>query len=162
VIDSYPGKVHFTRLNLPLKSHEFAHGAAQAQVCAREQGKGDQMADRLFLAEDLHPSSNRELARELGVELNAYDQCISSGKADKIIEAESKILLDAGLQGLPTTYVGAKTILGAQPEEVFRDAFDRAERGEGDHGIPASVYWPLVFILAGAITWVGRVRRATL
>ena len=77
VIESYPGKVHFTRLNLPLKSHEFAHGAAQAQVCAREQGKGDEMADRLFLAEDLHPSSNRELAKELGVELTAYDKCIS-------------------------------------------------------------------------------------
>jgi predicted DsbA family dithiol-disulfide isomerase len=162
VIDSYPGKVHFTRLNLPLKSHEFAHGAAQAQVCAREQGKGEPMADRLFLAEDLHPSSNRDLAKALGVELTAYDQCISSGKADKIIAAESKILLDDGLQGLPTTYVGAKTILGAQPEEVFRDAFDRAERGEGDRGIPALVYWPLMLALAAAITWVGRVRRATL
>ena len=162
VIESYPGKVHFTRLNLPLKSHELARGAARAQVCAREQGKGDEMADRLFLAEDLHPPSNRELAKELGVELTAYDKCISAGTADKIIDAESKILLDDGLQGLPTTYVGAKTILGAQPEEVFRDAFDRAERGEGEHGIPASVYWPLVLAIAIAIFWVGRVRRATL
>ena len=162
VINSYAGKVNFTRLNLPLKSHEFAHGAAQAQVCAREQGKGDQMADRLFSADDLHPSSNRELAKELGVELGAYDRCIASGAADKIIEAEAKILIDDGLQGLPTTYVGAKTILGAQPEEVFRDAFDRAERGEGDRGIPGSVYWPTVLVLALAISWVGRVQRATL
>ncbi len=96
VIDSYPGQVNFTRLNLPLKSHEFAHGAARAQVCARAQGKGDEMADRLFSAEDLRPSSNRALAQELGVELTAYDHCISSGAADKIIEAESKILLDDG------------------------------------------------------------------
>ncbi|HYP75553.1 MAG TPA: thioredoxin domain-containing protein [Polyangiaceae bacterium] len=162
VIASYPGLVNFARLNLPLKSHEFAHGAAQAQVCARAQGKGDEMADRLFAAEDLHPSSNRELAKELGVELGAYDRCISSGEADTIIAAESKILLDHGLQGLPTTYVGATTILGAQPEEVFRDAFDRAARGEGEQGIPALVYWPLMLALAAAISWVGRVRRATL
>lgn len=162
VIESYPGKVNFTRLNLPLKSHPFAHGAAQAQVCAREQGKGDEIADRLFESEDLRPEANRELARQLGVELGAYDKCIASGAADKIIAAESKILLDDGLQGLPTTYVGAQTILGAQPEEVFRDAFDRAARGEGERGIPASVYWPLVLGLAAAISWVGRVRRATL
>ncbi|HET7544555.1 MAG TPA: thioredoxin domain-containing protein [Polyangiaceae bacterium] len=162
VIDSYPGKVNFKRLNLPLKSHEFARGAAQAQVCAREQGKGDQMADRLFAAEDLHPSSNRELAKTLGVELGAYDQCIASGAADKIIDAESKILLDYGLQGLPTTYVGAKTILGAQSEEVFRDAFEHAARGDGEHGIPASVYWPLALLIALSVSWVGRVRRATL
>src|SRR6185369_5813818 len=82
-----------------------------------------------------------------------------SGAADKIIDAESKILLDAGLQGLPTTYVGAQTILGAQPEEVFRDAFDRALRGEGERGIPALVYWPLVLALAAVISWVGRGRR---
>ncbi|MEO7038128.1 MAG: DsbA family protein [Polyangiaceae bacterium] len=162
VIESYPNKVNFTRLNLPLQSHEFAHGAAQAQVCAREQGKGDEMANRLFSAEDLTPTTNRALARTLGVELTAYDQCIASGKADRIIDAESKILIDAGLQGLPTTYVGAKTILGAQPEEVFRDAFDRAAAGEGDRGIPRPVYWGSVLALLLVVSWVGRVRRATL
>lgn len=162
IIASYPGKVNFARLNLPLHSHEYAHGAAQAQVCARDQGKGDEMADRLFAADDLRPDANRAVAKDLGVELGAYDACISSGKADRVIEQESKILIDSGLQGLPTTYVGAKTIIGAQAEEVFRDAFDRAERGEGDRGIPAPVYWLSVLVVAGAVSWVGRVRRATL
>ncbi len=162
VIGSYQGKVSFTRLNLPLRSHEFAHGAAQAQVCVREQGQGDAMADRLFSAEDLRPEANRNTAKDLGVDLAAYDQCIASGHADTVITAESKILIDDGLQGLPTTYVGARTIIGVQPEEVFRDAFDRAERGEGDAGVPAPVYWLAVLAIAGGIGWVGRVRRATL
>lgn len=162
IIGSYPGKVNFTRLNLPLKSHEFAQGAAQAQVCVRDQGKGDEMADRLFAAEDLRPQTNRAVAKELGVDLGAFDQCIASGKADRVIEQESKILIDNGLQGLPTTYVGAKTIIGLQPEEVFRDAFDRAARGEGESGIPAPAYWLGVLALVSAISWVGRERRATL
>ncbi len=162
VIGSYAGKVNFTRLNLPLHSHEFAHGAAQAQVCVREQGQGDAMADRLFSAENLRPEANRELAKELGVDLTKYDQCIASGHADQVIDAESKILIDAGLQGLPTTYVGAKTIIGVQAEEVFRDAFDRAERGEGESGVPAPVYWLAVLAIALGTCWVARVRRATL
>jgi predicted DsbA family dithiol-disulfide isomerase/uncharacterized membrane protein len=162
VIDSYPGKVNFTRLNLPLHSHEFAQGAAEAQVCAREQGKGDEMADRLFTAEDLRPAQNRAQARLLGLDMTAYDTCIASGKADSVIDAESKILIDHGLQGLPTTFVGAKTIIGAQSEEAFRDAFDHAERGEGDSGIPAPAYWLGVLALASGLAWVGRVRRATL
>jgi len=162
VIASYAGKVNFTRLNLPLKSHEYAHGAAQAQVCAREQGKGDEMADRLFAAEDLRPEQNRALAASLGLNLDTYDVCISSGKAGKIIDAESKILIDNGLQGLPTTFVGGQTIIGVRPEEVFRDAFDRAERGEGDRGIPAPAYWLGVAVVAAAVCWVGRTRRATL
>ncbi len=162
VIGSYAGKVNFTRLNLPLHSHEFAHGAAQAQVCVREQGQGDAMADRLFAAENLRPEANRDVAKDLGVDLVKYDQCIASGHADQVIDAESKILIDAGLQGLPTTYVGAKTIIGVQDEDIFRDAFDRAERGEGELGVPAPVYWLSVLAIAGAIGWVGRARRATL
>lgn len=162
VIDSYPGKVNFTRLNLPLKSHPFAHGAALAQVCAREQGKGHEMADRLFQAENLRPEANRAVAQELGVELGAYDRCLASSNTERTIEAESKILIDSGLQGLPTTYVGAKTIVGAQPEEVFRDAFDHAERGDAEDGVSASTYWLCVLLLLGAVSWVGRVRRATL
>ncbi|HEX3774260.1 MAG TPA: thioredoxin domain-containing protein [Polyangiaceae bacterium] len=162
VIASYPGKVNFTRLNLPLHMHEFAQGAAEAQVCAREQGKGDEMADRLFAAEDLRPEANRALAVTLGLDMAAYDACIKSGKADQIIDAESKILIDSGLQGLPTTFVGSKTIIGVRPEEVFRDAFDRAERGEGSSGIPAPAYWLGVLALAASVCWVGRVRRATL
>ncbi len=162
VVASYPGKVNFTRLNLPLKSHEFARGAAEAQVCARSQGRGDAMADQLFAAQDLRPELNRARAKELGVELGAYDRCIASGEADRIIESESRILTESGLQGLPTTYVGARTIIGAQPEEVFRDAFDRAERGDGERGVPAGVYWLITLSLTIAVCWVGRVRRATL
>jgi predicted DsbA family dithiol-disulfide isomerase/uncharacterized membrane protein len=162
VIQSYPGKVNFTRLNLPLHSHEFARGAAEAQVCARNQGKGDEMADLLFAADDLRPSENRVQARILGLDIVAYDACLASGKADPVIDAESKVLIDDGLLGLPTTFVGAQTVIGAQPEEVFRDAFDRAERGEGNSGIPAPAYWLGVLALAAGATWVGRVRRATL
>ena len=162
LIQSYPGKVNFARLNLPLPSHEYARGAAKAQVCAREQGRGDEMADELFAAEDLRPEANRELARRLGLDLAVFDRCIAGAAADRVIDQESKILIDHGLQGLPTTYVGAKTIIGAQPEAVFRDAFDRAERGEGEQGIPAQVYWLSVLALSAAVIWVARAPRATL
>jgi predicted DsbA family dithiol-disulfide isomerase len=165
IIASYPGKVHFTRLNLPLKSHPFARGAALSQVCAREQDKGDALANRLFSADDLRPEATRALAREIGLDLDLYDRCLSSGRAERVVDSESKILLDAGLQGLPTTYVGSKTIIGVQPEEVFRDAFERAERGDGDantYGVSATSYWLCLLTLAAAICWVGRARHATL
>jgi predicted DsbA family dithiol-disulfide isomerase/uncharacterized membrane protein len=162
VIASYPGKVNFTRLNLPLQSHEFARVAARAQVCAREQGKGDALADLLFRAEDLRADADRVLAESIGTNLAQYDECLASGKADKLIDQESKILLDAGFEGLPTTFVGAQTIIGLRSEEVFRDAFDRAERGDGGHGIPWRVYILGLALALGAVIWVGRPRRATL
>jgi predicted DsbA family dithiol-disulfide isomerase/uncharacterized membrane protein len=159
IIASYPGKVHFVRLNMPLERHEHARGAARAALCAQEQGKGDEVADRLFDAEDLTPEANRRAAAEVGVELARFDQCVANPATDRTIDEQVKILRDAGFQGLPTTYVGGSEIVGAQPDEVFRDAFDRAQRGEGESGVPAPLFLGIAAVLVVVVVSAGRSRR---
>jgi predicted DsbA family dithiol-disulfide isomerase/uncharacterized membrane protein len=156
IIKDYPNKVNFVRLNMPLQSHASARYAARAGVCAEAQGKGEPMADHLFSAEDLSPAANRRAAGELGLELSAFDRCVDNSETDRRIDAEAKILRDAGFQGLPTTFVGSRMIVGAQPEEVFREAFARAERREGESGIPGPVFLGLLAVVAGAVIGVGR------
>jgi predicted DsbA family dithiol-disulfide isomerase len=140
IIESYPGRVHFVRLNMPLDSHPNARGAAYASICAEAQGKGEPMADLLFKNEDITSSGNRDTAAKLGLDLTAFDRCVRAPDTEARVQRESAILRAAGLKGLPTTYVGALEIVGAQPEEVFRDAFERAARGE----------------VVGALVWFGR------
>jgi predicted DsbA family dithiol-disulfide isomerase/uncharacterized membrane protein len=156
IIKDYPNKVNFVRLNMPLQSHESARPAARAGVCAEAQGKGEPMADHLFSAEDLSPAANRRAASELGLDVSAFDRCVESSDTDRRIDAEAKVLRDAGFQGLPTTFVGARMIVGAQAEEVFREAFARAERREGESGIPGPVFLGLLAVVAGAVIGVGR------
>jgi protein-disulfide isomerase/uncharacterized membrane protein len=156
LIESYPGKVNFVRLNLPLDSHEHARGAAFAAVCADEQGKGEPMADLLFSADDLTAEGNRASASKLGLDLATFDRCVDAKSTAARVERESAILRNAGLKGLPTTYVGDEEIVGAQSEETFRDAFERAARGEGNKGVSGAVFLALVAVLAGALVRFGR------
>jgi predicted DsbA family dithiol-disulfide isomerase/uncharacterized membrane protein len=156
IIKDYPNKVNFVRLNMPLQSHASARYAARAGVCAEALGKGEPMADHLFSAEDLSPAANRRAAGELGLDVTAFDRCVDNSETDRRIDAESKVLRDAGFQGLPTTFVGSRMIVGAQPEEVFREAFARAERREGESGIPGPVFLGLLAVVAGAVIGVGR------
>jgi predicted DsbA family dithiol-disulfide isomerase/uncharacterized membrane protein len=156
LVAEYPGKVNFVRLNMPLQSHPSARDAARAGVCAELQHKGDEMADRLFAAEDLSPEANRRAAQELGLDPAAFDRCVASPETDRMIDAQAKILRDAGFEGLPTTYVGSVRIIGARDEEVFRDALARAERREGEKGIPGPVFLGLLFVMIGAVIGVGR------
>jgi predicted DsbA family dithiol-disulfide isomerase/uncharacterized membrane protein len=156
IIKDYPGKVNFVRLNMPLQSHPNARNAARAGLCAEAQGKGETVADHLFAAEDLSPAANRRAAGDLGLDLAVFDRCVADAETDRKIDAQAKILRDAGFQGLPTTFVGARMIVGAQPEEVFREAFARAERREGENGIPGPVFLGLLVVVAGAVIGVGR------
>jgi hypothetical protein len=65
-------------------------------------------------------------------------------------------LRKAGLKGLPTTYVGTAEIVGAQPEEVFRDAFERAARGAERPSLPAPGFLAFLALVAGSLVWFGR------
>jgi len=160
IINDYPGKVNFVRLHMPLQSHQHARPAARAAVCASQQGHEQQMADFLFTTESLEQKALLDGAQRLSLDLGRFKRCLEDPATDRVIDAQASILREAGFQGLPTTYVGAEKIVGAQPEEVFRDAFDQAARGEGSEGIPGWLYWPGVLIIAGAALWFGRFQGA--
>ncbi len=154
----YPGQVNFVRMNMPLDRHPHAMDAARAYVCAAEQGKGEEMADALFETEELSVASNRRLAVQMALDANKYDACLKDPKTEAGIRKESQILRKAGFQGLPTTYVGNEIIVGAQGEEVFREAFDRAAKGAGNTGVPGWAFLIGVVVLAGAAVGIGRMR----
>lgn len=156
VMNSYPGRVNFVRLNLPLERiHPQARGAARAQVCAAEQGKGKQMADALFEAKELSTKDNRRIAVGMGLDMNRFDKCVADPATDKRIDQQGKILREAGFSGLPTTYVGAHKVVGAQPDDVFRKAFEQAARGEGSEGAPGWLYAGIVAVLSLGLAGVG-------
>jgi predicted DsbA family dithiol-disulfide isomerase len=93
---------------------------------------------------------------KVGVDLAKYDACLASGEAERRVEAESQILRQAGFEGLPTTYVGSRRLVGALPEADFDAAFQEAERGSGKGGVPGPLYLALVVLLGGVIVWLGR------
>ena len=158
LVDERKDKVSFVRLNMPLPRHEHAMDAAKGAVCGEKLGKKDEMADRLFASEDLSPAGVRKIATDLGLAADAFDGCVADPSTQARIQRESQILRDAGFQGLPTTYVGAKQLVGAQAEEVFREAFDQAERGDGFEGIPMWFFFGIASLVAGAVAWFGRVQ----
>jgi protein-disulfide isomerase/uncharacterized membrane protein len=162
VLSAYPAeKVHFVRKQVPLEMHEDARPAARADVCAAEQGKGEELADKLMQL-DLSPSADRRAAVGIGVDVEKFDECLASKRPDAVIDADTKLLQTAGMVGLPTTYVQGKRLLGAVSEEALRDALDVAARGDSEGGIPAAFYVPLVFAVLLGIAWLGRNSRGKL
>ncbi len=152
----YDGRVNFVRMNMPLTMHVHARDAARAFVCADEQGQGKVMGDLMFESLLLGRSAQRKVAENLKLDMERYDRCITAQATDDRIDRESEILRNAGFDGLPTTYIGSTKIVGAQPEEVFRAAFDRAARGVGEKGVPWPIYLAITLAVAGAIAATGR------
>jgi uncharacterized membrane protein/predicted DsbA family dithiol-disulfide isomerase len=156
VVAEYADRVHFTRLDLPLKMHPLAREAARAHVCAVAGGKGDAMADALFATDDLEHAGLLAAGEKVGLERAALERCLVAPETEAAVVRSERILLDAKLlEGLPTTFVGATMLVGAQEDATLRDAFDRA--GEGAlPGVPGWAFLLLVGVTAAGIVWFGR------
>jgi hypothetical protein len=77
------------------------------------------------------------------------------------MDEDLDLLREAGFEGLPTTYVGSQRFVGVRTEEAWRDAFDRARRGEGDSGVPGPLFVTLLLGLCAAVLWIGRTADST-
>ena len=108
------------------------------------------LADFLFTTDDLSVPAIQRRAAELGIDPAAFDSCRAAPETKARLEAEMKAVADAGLEGLPTTYVGGKRLVGAQSDDSFKAALERAARAEDETGVPGWAY--LLVVLASILT----------
>ena len=104
------GKVKYVMLNFPLQVHHDAPQAAQAALCAGEQGRFWDMHDRLFADQQaLNTNAFLADAKAIGLDVAQFQTSLLSGKYGSTILANAKQGLQAGVLGTPTFFIGHTT-----------------------------------------------------
>ncbi|HSQ31259.1 MAG TPA: DsbA family protein [Gemmatimonadaceae bacterium] len=128
VEQKYGDKVRIIYRQYPLNSiHPFAQKAAEASLCANEQGKFWQMHDAMFGDQKkLAVADLKQTAQRLGMSGKKFDSCIDSGKYVEQIQNDSKEALRSGVTGTPAVFVNGIVIDGgAVPFDVVAAAIDK-------------------------------------
>jgi protein-disulfide isomerase len=124
-------------VDFPLEQmHPNARKAAEAAHCAGDQGKFWQMHDRLFAqSPDLDLKQYPANARQLGLDVAAFDACLRSGSQSSKIDRALASGRSIGINATPS-FVIARTeaggsvsgtlITGAQPLVQYQQAIERA------------------------------------
>ena len=117
----YGDRVRFVFRHYPLPQiHQFALKAAEASECAAQQGKFWQFVDRAYDAKgDLAVPSLERYAGELGLDTQAFHQCLSTDATLPIVERDQADGLALGVRATPTFFVGKRKIEGALSEYQF-------------------------------------------
>jgi protein-disulfide isomerase len=111
--------------NLPLDMHRNAMGAHLAAVAASNQGKFWEFHDRLFANQaHLDLDSYEGYARELGLDMERFEQDRTSPETSQRIEADRTEARGLGLTGTPTFFVNGRILSGSQPFRGFAAAID--------------------------------------
>ena len=122
----YGSKVKFVYRDYPLDSlHPQARAASEAALCAGEQGKFWEYHGRLFKDESAPSEAGfQQIARDLGVDLEAFKKCTSSGKHKKAVEASMMEGRRLGVTATPTFFINGRILMGAVPAEEFTRIID--------------------------------------
>ncbi len=125
-------RIVYRQLPLP-NLHPNAQKAAEASLCAKEQGKFWEMHDLMFQEQDkLAVADLKEKAARLGLNQKKFDECLDAGRYVEQIQADVQEASRVGVNGTPSIFVnGIPLPAGAVAYDVVAKAIhdDLARRG---------------------------------
>jgi protein-disulfide isomerase len=111
--------------DFPLPNHPEARPAAEAALCAHDQGKFWDFHDRIFQNQgSLSAATYKQIAADLNLDASAFGQCLDSGKHRESIQADVKEGESMGVTGTPAFFINGRFLSGAQPFEAFKAIID--------------------------------------
>jgi protein-disulfide isomerase len=125
-------KVRIVFRQYPLTQiHPQAQKAAEASLCADDQGKFWEMHDAMFAAQTgLAPEQLKAKAVELKLDATKFNACLDSGKYAQRVNDDLRAGAQAGVSGTPATFVNGRFLNGAVPyedmAELIREELSRA------------------------------------
>jgi protein-disulfide isomerase len=125
IADAYGDKVRFVFRDNPLPMHNRAMPASEAAACAHEQSKFWEFHDKLFAAQqNLQDADFTKHATDLGLNLEQFNSCYSSGKYRAELQATLKEGGALGVTGTPAFFINGRFLSGAQPFDAFKTIID--------------------------------------
>jgi predicted DsbA family dithiol-disulfide isomerase len=132
IMDDYDGQVRLVFRQFPLNAiHPNAQKAAEASLCADEQGKFWELHDAIFESSDgLGVASLKSRAAEIGLDEAEFGECLDSGRFAEQVAEDVTAGRALGVSGTPALFINGRYLSGAQPYEVIaRVIDDELQRG---------------------------------
>ena len=116
--ETFGDKIRVVFRQFPLGIHPQAPKAAEASLCAHEQGKFWEMHDALFAEQQkIAVPDLKAKAAALGLDPAKFDACLDGGSMAAKVAKDLEDGQKAGVSGTPAMFVNGRFINGAVPYE---------------------------------------------
>ncbi len=132
VMKRYDGKIRHVYRQLPLEMHDNARTAAEASLCAADQGKFWELHDWMFQhQQELDAASLKEKAGGLGLDAAVFATCLDEKKHAAEVDQDMAEAQRLGISGTPGFVINGRLISGAQPLATFTEIVNDELRRAG-------------------------------
>lgn len=122
----YAGKVRIVYRHFPLTEiHPHAQKAAEAALCAGDQGAFWELHDLMFAEQGaLSVADLKDKAGRIGLDRAAFDACLDSDRHYATVRVDVRAAAAAGVSGTPALFVNGRPLAGAAPFDTIAAAID--------------------------------------
>jgi protein-disulfide isomerase len=133
VVTKYGNKVRLVFRQFPLPMHPNAAKAAEASLCANEQGKFWEMHDAMFKDQSglAVEGLKTKAAGISGINAANFNSCLDSGKELPAVQSDLKAGNKAGVNGTPAMFVNGRFINGAVSADDISKVIDDELKRKG-------------------------------
>ncbi|MCZ6508553.1 MAG: thioredoxin domain-containing protein [Acidobacteria bacterium] len=126
VMENYGDSVRLVFRQFPLNSiHPRAQKAAEASLCANDQGKFWEMHDAMFDEQkSLGVDQLKEKAARLGLDTEQFNSCLDGDDFAPEVAADVAAGAAAGVTGTPAMFLNGRFVNGAVPYEQLAEIVD--------------------------------------
>ncbi len=135
LFEEYPTEVRLVFRHFPLHAiHPNAQAAAEAAVCAQDQGAFWALHDLMFEEQDtLGVDDLKDKAERAGLDAEAFAACMEAEDTPGRVEADRRAGIEVGVNGTPALFVNGRPLAGAVAYEelagVVEDELVRTAAG---------------------------------
>ena len=123
--ETYGERLRVVFRNYPLPNHPNAPKAAEAALCAQDQGKFWEMHDKLFANQQkLQVADLKATGAEIGLDPGVFAECLDSGKHEGSWRGDEDQGTAYGVSATPAFFINGRFLGGAQPYESFAQVVD--------------------------------------
>ncbi len=104
--------------------------AAEASECADEQGKFWEYHDKLFASQNgenqgaFAKDKLKGFAADLKLDTEKFNACLDSGKYTQVVQDETNMAGQLGVQSTPTFLINTQPVQGAQSFDTFKQIIE--------------------------------------
>ncbi|NQU30116.1 MAG: thioredoxin domain-containing protein [Anaerolineae bacterium] len=119
------GKVRFAYVHFSFLGPE-SQWAAEASECAADQDAFWEYHDFLYENQNgenrgaFNQNNLKIFAGELGLDEEIFSECLDSGKYTELVQQETQMAQQMGIQSTPSFLINGTPVIGAQPFENFQ------------------------------------------
>lgn len=120
LLKEYPDSIRLVYRHLPLKGAMTGLTPATAAICADRQGSFWKFHDSVYQRDSFTPTELRRAADAAELDMDQFDECVRSGRANEVIVADVTEARRLKIDGTPTFIINDRMYKGALEFDEFK------------------------------------------